>query len=360
MAIHIKKSHRGLLHKDLGIKQGEKIPASKLAIKSTDSPALRKRKTFAKNAKSWKHQDGGSLPYTDKTGTHYNVPHMLLPQDSNIPSLIQPIQEEFNKTIPMNRDLSQAMQPSQKKQDNHQFNWVEAGIQGLGLADALIPGDRPRVPVVQPLEAYNQHPYGTGSQAIYEYGGKMTKGGKVSKTGYKRNSKDKNAPFLTIPSNNITMQGVDHPVMGVDNTGHSQMMQPGGNYQYPGNHVTEFPMKQMGGSLKAYNPNLAKKVESMENGGYMTYNPTEQINYNPPVSRENGGNLPYNPYMVEKWDGTKSKYTQPAGYGKRMPILYDQGGEMEPETIYEQGGSYNLSTDKIKELVSKGYKLKLI
>lgn len=51
--INIKDSHKGLLHKDLGIAQGKKIPASKLAIKSSDSPAVRKRKTFAINAKKW-------------------------------------------------------------------------------------------------------------------------------------------------------------------------------------------------------------------------------------------------------------------------------------------------------------------
>ncbi len=45
----------GALHKDLGIKQGEKIPASKLKIKSTDSSLEKKRKQFALNAKKFKH-----------------------------------------------------------------------------------------------------------------------------------------------------------------------------------------------------------------------------------------------------------------------------------------------------------------
>lgn len=51
--IHIKESHKGLLHKSLGVPQGKKIPASKLAIKASDSPAERKRKQFAINAKHW-------------------------------------------------------------------------------------------------------------------------------------------------------------------------------------------------------------------------------------------------------------------------------------------------------------------
>jgi len=55
-SIHIKKSHRGLLHKNLGVAKGKKIPASKLKVKSTDSAAVKKRKVFAQNAKKWHHK----------------------------------------------------------------------------------------------------------------------------------------------------------------------------------------------------------------------------------------------------------------------------------------------------------------
>jgi hypothetical protein len=50
-----------------------------------------------------------------------------------------------------------------------------------------------------------------------------------------------------IPSNQITMQGVNYPVQGVDNTGYSQMMYPGMNYEFPGQYVTEYPMAAYGG-----------------------------------------------------------------------------------------------------------------
>jgi hypothetical protein len=54
--IHIKESHKGLLHKDLGVPEGEKIPASKLeAAKKNASPSEMKRITFAENAKKWSH-----------------------------------------------------------------------------------------------------------------------------------------------------------------------------------------------------------------------------------------------------------------------------------------------------------------
>jgi hypothetical protein len=52
-----------------------------------------------------------------------------------------------------------------------------------------------------------------------------------------------------INSNQITMQGVPYPVMGVDNTGHTKMMQPGMDYTFPGQYVTEYPMMQSGGQM---------------------------------------------------------------------------------------------------------------
>jgi len=53
-----------------------------------------------------------------------------------------------------------------------------------------------------------------------------------------------------IPSNQITMQGVPYPVLGVDNTGYTQMMQPQMNYTFPGQYVTEYPMAQNGIQVK--------------------------------------------------------------------------------------------------------------
>jgi hypothetical protein len=51
--IHIKSSHEGRLHQNLGVPAGKKIPSADLAPDPHDSPALAKQKVFAKNAKSW-------------------------------------------------------------------------------------------------------------------------------------------------------------------------------------------------------------------------------------------------------------------------------------------------------------------
>lgn len=50
----IKPSHKGRLHSALGVPQGEKIPASKLAKAAHSSnPHMRQMANFAKVAKKW-------------------------------------------------------------------------------------------------------------------------------------------------------------------------------------------------------------------------------------------------------------------------------------------------------------------
>jgi hypothetical protein len=59
--IKIKKSHRGILHKELGVPLDEKIPAKKLTkAEKSSSPAERKRASFAKAEKGWDHHGSHS------------------------------------------------------------------------------------------------------------------------------------------------------------------------------------------------------------------------------------------------------------------------------------------------------------
>ena len=59
MSINIKSSHKGLLHKKLGVPQGKPMPAAKVAkaVKSSN-PTLKKEAVFAENAKKWNHSSG--------------------------------------------------------------------------------------------------------------------------------------------------------------------------------------------------------------------------------------------------------------------------------------------------------------
>ena len=89
---------------------------------------------------------------------------------------------------------------------------------------------------------------------------------KFSKNGYKRNSKDRNNPYNIIPSGNITMEGVDFPVFGMDNLGHSRVMMPGANYTFPGNTVFEIPLVQNGGGFDIPK-NFFRSTERVNNDG---------------------------------------------------------------------------------------------
>lgn len=289
--IHIKPSKKGTFTA-AAKKHGKSVQgfaSQVLGNKEKYSPAMVKKANFARNASKWKKgQDGMNLR---------NMPVDLIPS-------AQP--NDLASTQHLYTDPFSALTVKAKKKRDYSGTVTGA----LALADAVIPHEKLQ-PLVLPIQpSYNPFPYGTGSQAIYEdggcmdCGGAMQKGGKVSRTGYRRSSKDRNQPTLRIPSNQISMQDVPHPVIGVDNTGFSQMMMPERNYAYPGTYVDEYPIHppvpngmQAGGTLPGqtgmmyarYAGAVARKVQDMESGGYMVYNPTEQIDYNPPQSRNYGG-----------------------------------------------------------------------
>jgi hypothetical protein len=58
--IHIKPSHHGLLHKAMGVKEGQKlslssIAATKARAKRNGNTKLEKQAVFAENARKWHH-----------------------------------------------------------------------------------------------------------------------------------------------------------------------------------------------------------------------------------------------------------------------------------------------------------------
>jgi len=96
----------------------------------------------------------------------------------------------------------------------------------------------------------------------YEQGGEMRyyqegldfKPKSISKNGSNvikddRGQWDHPGEITEIGSNQITMQGVPYPVMGISDTGDIQMMYPDEEYQYDGNSVTEIPMMREGGTI---------------------------------------------------------------------------------------------------------------
>lgn len=54
---------------------------------------------------------------------------------------------------------------------------------------------------------------------------------------------------VEINSNNITMKGVNQPLIGVSDKGETKYMEPGKDYKFKGKKVTEYPVMQSGGKL---------------------------------------------------------------------------------------------------------------
>jgi hypothetical protein len=99
---------------------------------------------------------------------------------------------------------------------------------------------------------------------------------KYSTQGYKADSPDRFNSFNIIPSGNITMNEVDHPLLGIDNYGNKKLMLPGGEYTFPGSVVMEFPLQ-----------NLPKQV-TVDYTGIAKYSPAEHSNFSMPLFEEGG------------------------------------------------------------------------
>jgi hypothetical protein len=113
-----------------------------------------------------------------------------------------------------------------------------------------------------------------------------------------------------IGSNQITMQGVPYPVLGISDTGDTQMMYPNQEYQYEGSSVTEYPMMAAGGVVE----DPKKKKSSMINLGDLTMTP-EELEY---VNASNSGYCPGGNCL----ENTRKGYDMTAG---RIPGIPSSG-----------------------------------
>ena len=75
---------------------------------------------------------------------------------------------------------------------------------------------------------------------------------------------------VTIPSTDITMEGVDQPLIGVSDTGDIKYMQPGEDYEFDGEYVTEYPVAKKGISVNNADAQPIKKLDQSLN--FTNYN----------------------------------------------------------------------------------------
>jgi hypothetical protein len=73
-----------------------------------------------------------------------------------------------------------------------------------------------------------------------------------------------------IDSNNITMQGVPYPVLGIGADGEQMMMQPGEDYKFNKGPVTEYPMMKSGGNINNLDAQPIEKLDQLTN--FTNYN----------------------------------------------------------------------------------------
>lgn len=75
------------------------------------------------------------------------------------------------------------------------------------------------------------------------------KGSKIKKDNNGYWNPDNWGKPVEIDSNEITMQGVYEPLLGISDTGDAQMMYPGEDYEFDGESVTEYPVAQNGAGI---------------------------------------------------------------------------------------------------------------
>lgn len=132
-----------------------------------------------------------------------------------------------------------------------------------------------------------------------------------------------------IPSGDITMHGVNYPVLGVDNLGNAQMMFPNQNYQFAGQHVTEYPMPPK----QYFNPFVEKNSSTdthMEMSGWL-----DELAH---------GGTPYTPMRLKrkvKQKGTKKNIQSSINelFLRNHPVFGSSGkGVYNPNSKYKLGG----------------------
>jgi len=75
---------------------------------------------------------------------------------------------------------------------------------------------------------------------------------------------------VIIPSTDITMKGVDQPLIGVSDTGDTQYMEPGEDYEFDGEYVTEYPVAKKGISVNKADEYPIEKLDQLLN--FTNYN----------------------------------------------------------------------------------------
>ena len=179
-----------------------------------------------------------------------------------------------------------------------------------------------------------------------------------------------------INSNNITMKNVPYPVIGISNTGHTQMMYPEQDYKFHGNSVIEYPLLESGGSIQ--DKGQLQQLDDLTN--FTNYNNMKkaQIGARMQATDEQQHMSKYKPLDVSDFMAPKPQPVQqqaaPSGgggfdLGSIMKLAGGSGGDAGSmadigSALAKYGGSFNDKKGKFdvkklnKVLARNGYEIK--
>lgn len=101
---------------------------------------------------------------------------------------------------------------------------------------------------------------------------------------------------VEIDSNEITMEGVYQPLIGVSDTGDVQYMEPGENYTFDGSSVTEYPIARKGVSVNKADEAPLKKLDNLLN--FTNYNDMKKAKKGKNIPKAQIGTTGINPNLL--------------------------------------------------------------
>jgi hypothetical protein len=122
-----------------------------------------------------------------------------------------------------------------------------------------------------------------GSMSYYQHGldwkpRNISRDGSVVKDNMGYWNPDNWGRVVEIDSPNITMQGVNQPLLGISDKGDVQYMEPGKDYKFKGKKVTEYPLAKGGVSINRADEYPLQKLDDLLNF----------TNYNKPKAKSGG------------------------------------------------------------------------
>lgn len=173
--------------------------------------------------------------------------------------------------------------------------------------------------------------------------------GVFSTDGYRYDSPDVNNIYNVIPSGNISMREKNGeplkkgPILGIDNLGNKQLMQPGFDYQFPGDQVFELPTAQIGKETKKNTPIKKKFEQRLNNPTLSLKNKDGTYSTHEMISFESDGKYYAAPRIIER-NGKLERLSKDDAYNYAMQNKEYKEFKTEKEARAYAQGNYKMGT----------------